>query len=84
LAPGETLSDPLPRVHAFVIAPGNNLVRLGELSPDQVRALFRELAERRLAHTGDGNGTLALVALLSLVSGCALLGMAARRPRRKA
>ncbi len=41
LAPGEALPDPPPRVLAFVITPGNNLVRLGLLSPDQVRALFR-------------------------------------------
>ena len=82
LAPGEALSDPLPRVVAFVIVPGNNLVILGELSPDQVHTLFRELGERRLADTGDDTGPTAIIALLSLVSGCVLVGMAARRRRR--
>jgi hypothetical protein len=81
LAPGEALSDPLPRVIAFVIAPGNNTVVLGELSPDQVRAVYRELAERRLAHTGSQTGPLSLVALLSLMGGGVLLGLAARRRR---
>jgi hypothetical protein len=57
------------------------MVVLGELSPDQVRAVYLELAERRLAHTGDETGPLSLVALFSLVSGCVLLGVAARRRR---
>ena len=83
LAPGESLPDPPPRVLAYVIAPGNNLVRLGLLSPDQVRALFRELAQRRLAHSGNDTGALVPVALLSLVIGGALLGLSAW-PRRKA
>jgi len=83
LEPGEPLPDPLPRILAFVIAPGNNLVRLGLLSPDQVRALFRELAQRRLAHSGNDTGALVPVAVLSLFIGGALLGLSAW-PRRKA
>ncbi len=45
LAPGEVLSDPPPQVRSFVVVPGNQMVVLGVLSPDQVRALFRELAD---------------------------------------
>ena len=56
LAPGEVLSDPPPQVLAFVVVPGNQIVVLGALSPEQVRTLFRELAQRKLAHTGNSSG----------------------------
>lgn len=79
LALGETLPDPPPRVLAFVITRGNNVVLLGELSRDQVRTLYSELAERRLAHSGNDTVALALTALLLLVSGGALLGLSRRR-----
>jgi LPXTG-motif cell wall-anchored protein len=79
LALGEALPDPPPRVLAFVITRGNNVVVLGELSADQVRTLYRELAERRLAHTGNDTGALPLVAVLVLLSGGALLGLSRRR-----
>ena len=83
LPPGEVLSDPPPPVLSFVVVPGNRLVVLGVLHPDQVRALYRELSRRKLAHTGNDTDALVLVASLTLLSGGALLGLA-RRPRRKA
>ncbi len=83
LGPGEVLSDPPPPVEAFVVVPGNKLVVLGVLSPEQVRALFHELSLRKLAHTGNDTSVLVLVASLTLLSGGALIGLA-RRPRRRA
>ncbi len=82
LAPGQVLSEPPPPILAFVIVPGSRLVALGVLSPQQVRNLYRELARRRLAHTGSASGELLAVALLTLLCGAALVGVSAR-PRRR-
>ena len=73
------MPDPPPRVLAFVITRENNVVVLGELQPEQVRTLYRELAERRLAHTASNSGALALLAVVFVLSGGALLGLARRR-----
>ena len=75
LPPGEALPEPLPQVEAFVIDPGDRVVVLGTLSPDQVRALFRELAERRMATTGNDYSALVSVAVVALVTGGALVGL---------
>ena len=79
MAPGEAVPDPTPQVIAFVIDPGNKMVVIGTLRPEQVRQLFQELADRHLPHTGSNPGTIALVALLALVVGGGLLAMAGRR-----
>jgi LPXTG-motif cell wall-anchored protein len=83
LPPGDVLSDPPPQILAFVVVPGNRIVALGPLSPKEVRALFGELSQRRLAHTGNDTGVLVLVASLILLSGGALIGLT-KRPRRRA
>jgi LPXTG-motif cell wall-anchored protein len=82
LAAGEVVSDPPPHVLVFVVDPGDRVVVLGALRPEQVRTLFRELAQRRLAHTGNTSGTLVLIGSLALLGGAALIGLA-RRPRRR-
>jgi LPXTG-motif cell wall-anchored protein len=82
LAPGEVLSDPPPRVVVFVVVPGNQKVVVGVLRPEQVRALFRELSQRKLAHTGNDTDVLVVIAFITLLTGGALLGLA--RPRRRA
>jgi hypothetical protein len=82
LEPGEVLSDPPPHVLVFVVVPGNRVVVLGALRPEQVRTLFRELAQRRFPRTGNDSGAIVLVASLALLSGGALIGLT-RRPRRR-
>jgi LPXTG-motif cell wall-anchored protein len=82
LAAGQALPDPLPRVTAFVLDAHSKIVVLGVLSPDEVRMLFRELAERRLPHTGNDTGALVLVALLALVLGTALFALSGWRRER--
>ncbi len=81
LPPGAPVPDPPPQVLAFVITPGDHVVILGPLNPDQVRTLYQELRQQHLAHTGSDTSPLVLIALLTLVSGGALLGLAARRGR---
>ena len=83
LAPGEVLPDPPPRVLAFVVLPGNRIVALAVLRPEQVRALYDELSALRLARTGSNTVALVVVASLSLLIGAALLRLA-KRPRRRA
>jgi LPXTG-motif cell wall-anchored protein len=75
LAKGEAVPDPVPRVIAFVIDPGNEMVVLGTLSTEQVRQLFQELTDRRLPHTGTATGGIVFGALLALLVGGALLGL---------
>ena len=78
------MPEPPPQVLAFVIDPGDKMVVLGRLSPDQVRALFQELREQRLAHTGNGSSALLLIALVTLISGGALIGLTTWRRRTTA
>jgi hypothetical protein len=54
------------------------------LSVAEVRGLFQELAQQRMATTGNDSNALVLVALLALVSGGAFLGVAAWRRRTAA
>ena len=82
LAPGEAVPDPAPQIIAFVVDPGDRIVVLGTLSPEQVRRLFQELADRHLPHTGNNSGTLVAIAMLALVLGGALLAMVGRRRQR--
>ncbi len=58
------------------------MVVLGTLSPDQVRTLFQELAQQHLAHTGSNSSALVLIALLTTLSGAALIGLTRWRGRR--
>ena len=75
-------SDTELAVEAALRAGAEQVVVLGALRPEQVRTLFRELAQRRLAHTGNTSGTLVLIGSLALLGGAALVGLA-RRPRRR-
>ncbi len=73
------MPDPVPQVIAFVIDPGNEMVVIGKLSPQQVVQVFQELADQHLPHTGSKTGPLTAIALLALILGGALLAMAGRR-----
>ena len=73
------MPDPPPRIQAFVLASRGEIVVLGLLSPDQVRMVYRELAERHLAHTGSNTGEFVLIALVALLIGSAMLAMSGWR-----
>jgi hypothetical protein len=49
-----------------------------------VRALFQELAQQHLAHTGNDSSILGSIALLAIVGSGALLALSAWRRRRAA
>jgi hypothetical protein len=69
----------LTEVEAEVVDPGDKVVDLGPLSPDQVADLEKELDQQRMAHTGTDTDALLLFALTAFLIGSAMIVIATRR-----
>jgi hypothetical protein len=69
----------LTEVEAEVVDPGDKVVDLGPLSPDQVADLEKELDQQKMAHTGADTDALLLFALTAFLVGSALIVTATRR-----
>jgi hypothetical protein len=66
-------------VEAEVVDPGDKVVDLGPLSPDEVAALEKELDQQHMAHTGADTDALPLFAFNAFLIGSAMIVIATRR-----
>jgi hypothetical protein len=67
-------------VQAIVIAPEHRLVILGLLNDRQLTVLKAEL-QKTIANTGSDQSDLIVGAIIALLTGCVLVGVAARGRR---
>jgi hypothetical protein len=64
---------------AEVVDPGDKVVDLGPLSPDQVADLEKELDQQHMAHTESDTDELLLFALTAFLIRSAMIVIATRR-----